>query len=32
MDAALARTMHDLATDPEVVAALRRVPSTGPPR
>src|SRR5437899_1231974 len=26
MDAALARTMHDLATDPEVVAALRRVP------
>ena len=32
MDAALARTMHDLATDPEVVAALGRVPSTGPPR
>src|SRR5206468_2987393 len=25
MDAALARTMHDLATDPEVVAALGRV-------
>jgi len=32
MDAALARTMHDLATDPEEVAALGRVPSTGPPR
>ena len=32
MDAALARTMHDLATDPEVVAALGRVSTTGRPR
>jgi uncharacterized lipoprotein YajG len=32
MDAALARTMHDLATDPDVVAALGRLPSTERPR
>ena len=31
MDAALARTMHDLATDPDVVAALGRLSSTDRP-
>ena len=32
MDAALARTMHDLATDPTLVAALATLPSAEPPR
>ena len=30
MDAALARVMHDLATDPELVRALAAVPATRP--